>query len=136
MNSIKINYDKEELEIDGEKITKPFIVKVPYIDGYQKAKVFNHKNGWEAGEKLPCISISKLANSSIDEVLNSKRIENREEKIKEIFFQRMKGFAASMEELSQIIDVINVLSDKGISVHKAQAILSDAARIISEVTEC
>ncbi len=34
MNSIKINYDKEELEIDGEKITKPFIVKVPYDDGY------------------------------------------------------------------------------------------------------
>lgn len=57
MNSIKINYDKEELEIDGEKITKPFIVKVPYVDGYQRAKVFNHKNGWKAGEKLPCISI-------------------------------------------------------------------------------
>lgn len=57
MNSIKINYDKEELEIDGEKITKPFIVKVPYVDSYQKAKVFNHKNGWKAGEKLPCISI-------------------------------------------------------------------------------
>ena len=42
---------------------------------------------------------------------------SREEKIKEIFSQRMKGFAASMEELPQIIDVINVLSDKGISLH-------------------
>ena len=61
---------------------------------------------------------------------------SREEKIKEIFSQRMKGFAASMEELPQIIDVINVLSDKGISVHKAQAILSDSTKIISEVTEC
>ena len=47
MNSIKINYDKEELEIDGEKITKPFIVKVPYVDGYQKQErnfpVFQYK---------------------------------------------------------------------------------------------
>lgn len=92
--------------------------------------------------------IDKLADNIVGEVLNetgtkeneqeclSERIENREEKIKEIFSQRMKGFAASMEELPQIIDVINVLSDKGISVHKAQAILSDAAKIISEVTEC
>ncbi len=84
MNSIKINYDKEELEIDGEKITKPFIVKVPYDDGYQRAKVFNHKNGWKAGEKLPCISIQegenvkentdelidKLADNIVSEVLN------------------------------------------------------------------
>ena len=29
MNSLKINFDKEELEIDGIKITNPFIVKVP-----------------------------------------------------------------------------------------------------------
>ena len=34
---------------------------------------------------------------------------SREEKIKEIFSQRMKGFAASMEELPQIIDVIKEL---------------------------
>lgn len=87
--------------------------------------------------------IDKLADNIVGEVLKeneqeclSERIENREEKIKEIFSQRMKGFAASMEELPQIIDVINVLSDKGISVHRAQAILSDAAKIISEVTEC
>lgn len=33
---------------------------------------------------------------------------SREEKIKEIFSQRMKGFAASMEELPQIIDVTEV----------------------------
>lgn len=51
MNSLKINFDKEELEIDGTKITKPFIVSVPHDDGYQRTKVFNHKNGWKAGEK-------------------------------------------------------------------------------------
>lgn len=59
VNSLKINFDKEELEIDGTKITKPFIVSVPHDDGYQRTKVFNHKNGWKAGEKLPCISITR-----------------------------------------------------------------------------
>lgn len=59
VNSLKINFDKEELEIDGIKITNPFIVKVPHDDGYQRAKVFNRENGWKAGEKLPCISITK-----------------------------------------------------------------------------
>ena len=54
MNSLKINFDKEE-----PKITKPFIVSVPHDDGYQRTKVFNHKNGWKAGEKLPCISITR-----------------------------------------------------------------------------
>ena len=59
VNSLKINFDKEELEIDGTKITKPFIVSVPHDDGYQRTKVFNHKNGWKAGEKLLCISITR-----------------------------------------------------------------------------
>lgn len=31
MNSLKINFDKEELEIDGTKITKPFIVTVSQV---------------------------------------------------------------------------------------------------------
>ena len=58
MNSIKINYDKEELEIDGEKIIEPVIVKIPQEGKWQKAKIFNHKKGWKRGELLPCISIT------------------------------------------------------------------------------
>lgn len=57
MNKIQIDFDEEKLEIDGKEISRPVVVKVPYEDGYQRAKVFNRNNGWQPGEKLPCISI-------------------------------------------------------------------------------
>lgn len=58
-----------------------------------------------------------------------------EEKIKEVFSNRMHGFAAPSEDVQQIIDVINTLTGRGITVKRAQSILTDAAKIIELITE-
>ena len=177
MNSLKINFDKEELEIDGTKITNPFIVKVPHDDGYQRAKVFNRENGWKAGEKLPCISIQggervkKQEDLLIEElaahtreivkkdtvsyegeivdktralaalITASKRDIKKEsdsgeikEKIEKEFSNRLRGYATPSQYVQPIIDVIETLTDRGLSVELAQAVLNDAARIITLIT--
>lgn len=61
-------------------------------------------------------------------------VEEREKKIREEFSNRMHGYAASLEDVQEIIDVIETLTNKNISIKRAQAILNDAARILELIT--
>lgn len=57
------------------------------------------------------------------------------EKIKAIFSQRLRGFETPPDGEQLIIDVINMLSDKGITVERADSVLKDASTIIKAMTE-
>lgn len=61
VSSLEIRYEHPEddgvLIVDDKRIEEPIIVKFGNKNGLVKAKVFNRRNGWKPGEKLPCISV-------------------------------------------------------------------------------
>lgn len=61
-------------------------------------------------------------------------MENRE-KIKKIFSNRLRNFETPSDGEQLIIDVINVLSNRNVTVERAETVLRDALKIIKIMTE-
>lgn len=56
------------------------------------------------------------------------------EKVEKEFSNRLRGYATPSQHVQPIIDVIETLTDRGLSVELAQAVLNDAAKIITLIT--
>ena len=56
------------------------------------------------------------------------------EKVEKVFSNRLRGYATPSQHVQPIIDVIETLTDRGLSVELAQAVLNDAAKIITLIT--
>ena len=57
IKNIVIDFENENLLINGEKIKQPIIVEVPAAGGYKRGKIFNFVKGCCRKEKLPKVSV-------------------------------------------------------------------------------
>lgn len=120
IRSIRIDFDKDLLEINGKKVEKPVIVTLPGPYGWPIQKLFNPE-GYipESGKQLKVI------------VSESEKTAEKDE-ISKIFSQRMRGFNAHPNDLPVVTAVVESL--KNCTIEQAEAILDDALKIIKTMT--
>lgn len=120
IRSIKIDFDKDILEVNGKKVEKPVTVTLPGPYGWPIQKLFNPE-GYipESGKQLKVI------------VSESEEIAEKDE-ISKIFSQRMRGFNAHPNDLPVITAVIKTM--RGCTIEQAEAILDDTLKIIKTMT--
>lgn len=121
IRSIKIDFDKDILEVNGKKVEKPVTVTLPGPDGWPIQKLFNPE-GYipESGKQLKVIVSESEETAEKDE-------------ISKIFSQRMRGFNAHPNDLPVITAVIKTM--RGCTIEQAEAILDDTLKIIKTMTK-
>lgn len=58
-----------------------------------------------------------------------------EQKVRNIFSNRLLGFSAPENDAQLVVDTIRVLTDRGISVNRALSIIGDVSKIIPMIAE-
>lgn len=122
IRSIKINFDKDILEINGKKVEKPVIVTLPGPYGWPIQKLFNSENNM--------LERSKQIKITLDDNENEKTMKRDE--VSKIFSQRMRGFNAHPDDLPVITAVIETM--KNCTIEQTEAILGDTLKIIKIMT--
>lgn len=122
IRSIRIDFDKDILEINGKKVEKSVIVTLPGPDGWPIQKIFNPEGYISERSKQIKVTVSDSESEETAE----------KDEISKIFSQRMRGFNAHPNDLPVITTVIEAMRD--CTIEQAEAILDDALKLIKTMT--
>lgn len=120
IRSIKVDFDKDILEINGKKVEKSVIVTLPGPDEWPIQKLFNPESYIPESVKQLKVIVSGSEEAA------------KKDEISKIFSQRMRGFNAHPNDLPVITAVIEAMRD--CTIEQAEAILDDALKIIKTMT--
>lgn len=120
IRSIKVDFDKDILEINGKKVEKPVIITLPGPDEWPIQKLFNPESYIPESVKQLKVIVSGSEEAA------------KKDEISKIFSQRMRGFNAHPNDLPVITVVIEAMRD--CAIEQAEAILDDALKIIKTMT--
>lgn len=123
IRSIKIDFDKDILEVNGKKVEKPVTVTLPGPDGWSIQKLFNSAGNISERSKRIKVTVSDSESEETAE----------KDEISKIFSQRMRGFKAHPNDLPVITAVIKTMRD--CTIEQAEAILDDTLKIIKTMTK-
>lgn len=99
IRSIRIDFDKDTLEINGKKVEKPVIVTILGPDGWPIQKLFNPESYIPESVKRLKVIVSGSEEAA------------KKDEISKIFSQRIRGFNAHPNDLPVITAVIEAMRD-------------------------
>lgn len=123
IHSFSVDYDSGKVNINGEETTQECIISIANesTGSWKKSKAINLS---QEGNKVLRITVDFRLKGQPD----------LSKEVRKVFSNRLHGYAAPEKDVQAIIDVIDILTNRGISIKRAQAILSDAAHIITLIT--